>query len=221
MNSVLLAVHDPAQAAVWGDALRASRQWLVLEPVRSFGAAQRSMSQLRPQLLIADLRLLDGTVLNVVRSLRSDLSALPTQVLVATQSDDRRADDELLLRALQEGADNFVCAASAKPAELLQLAQDTLAGGAEIAPWIARRLLNHFGVRGPMPSRAVIEELSNPLCLTEAERALLVKLSNGFRVAELARVEGVGPRELTSRVREIYRKMQWRLRAGGLSLKVA
>ena len=91
--------------------------------------------------------------------------------------------------------------------------------GADIAPWIARRLLDYFGLRPSGKQRCVIEDLANPLVLTDPERQLLLQLSNGYRLGELARVEGVRPRELTGRVREIYRKMQWQLRAGGLALQ--
>ena len=215
MNSVQLAIHDPAQAALWCDVLGGSGQWLVLAPVRNFGAVRRSLAQLQPALLVSDLRLIDGTVVEIVRGLRSGRNPLGTQVLVLTH----RADDDLLLHALQAGADNFVNAENASPAEWLQHAAETLSGGADIAPWIARRLLDHFGLRPSGKQRCAIEDLANPLVLTDPERQLLLQLSNGYRLGELARVEGVRPRELTGRVRQIYRKMQWQLRAGGLALQ--
>ena len=216
MNSVQLAIHDPAQAALWCAVLGASGQWLVLAPARNFGATRRSLAQLQPALLVSDLRLIDGTVVDIVRALRSGPHPPTTQVLVLTH----QADDDLLLHALQAGADNFfVNAENASPAEWLQHAADTLSGGADIAPWIARRLLDHFGVRPSGKQRCVIEDLANPLVLTDPERQLLLQLSNGYRLGELARVEGVRPRELTGRVRQIYRKMQWQLRAGGLALQ--
>lgn len=215
MNSVLLAIHNPALAERWCGLLRGSGQWRVLAPVRSVGTARRSLAQLQPALLVCDLRLVDGTVVDVVRTLRSGRQPADTQVLVQTYC----GDDDLLLQALQAGADNFVNAETDSPAEWLQHATDTVSGGADIAPWIAHRLLEHFGARPVGQRRCVIEDLANPLTLTDTERLLLLKLSDGYRLAELARVEGVRPRELTGQVREIYRKMQWQLRAGGLALQ--
>jgi DNA-binding NarL/FixJ family response regulator len=216
MKSVLIAVHDPNQAGVWAQALRDAGDWLVHDSVRSFSQAHQALLRHRPDLLVADLRLADGTALDLVRVLRTGLNPLPTQILVVT----READSALLLDVLQEGADNFVAAETVTPQSLLALARDTLAGSAEIAPWVARRLLEHFGGAAHESGRTPIEDLTNPLVLTDAERRLLWRLSNGFRVAEVARVEGVRPRELTGRVRAIYRKVQWQLRAGDLSLAV-
>jgi len=217
MQSVLFAVHDPNQAAAWSQALRACSEWQVLEPARSFSQAHQSLLRHRPDLLVTELRLADGTASDIVRVLRTGLNPLTTQVLVITHE----ADSGLLLDALQEGADNFVDAESMTPQSLLQHARDTLAGSAEIAPWVAQRLLEHFGAVDRQTQRTSIEDLTNPLVLTDAERCLLRRLSNGFRVAEVARAEGVRPRELAARVRAIYRKMQWQMRAGDLSLQAA
>jgi DNA-binding NarL/FixJ family response regulator len=214
MKSVLFAVHDPNQAALWACAFADSGQWLVAECARSFSQARRALLRHRPDLLVTDMRLADGTATDMVRVLRTGLNPLPTQILILT----READTGLLLDALQEGADNFVGVEALTPQALAQHARDTLEGSAEIAPWIARRLLDHFGDTVRATRHMPIEELSNPLVLTDSERHLLLRLSNGVRVAEVARAEGVRPRELSSRVRAIYRKMQWHMRAGDLSL---
>jgi DNA-binding NarL/FixJ family response regulator len=216
-KSVLMAVHDGAQAQRWAQALRDTRQWQVLDPAFSFAKACQALEQHRPDLLVTELRLRGGTALDLVRLLRSGLRPLTTQFLVIV----RESDDALLLDALQEGADTFVSAESLTGATLAQHARDTLDGGAEIVPWIARRLLEHFGFSfSSAPKlRQKVEDLTNPLLLTETERQLLYKLSAGYAIAEVARSEGVRPRELTGRVRAIYRKMQWQIRAGDLSLQ--
>lgn len=214
MKSVLIAVHDPNQATVWAQALHDAGEWRVHEPARSFSQARKALLLHRPDLLVADQRLADGTAADLVRVLRTGLKPLATQILVVT----READTAQMLEALQEGADNFVSAELVTPRSLVAHARDTLAGSAEIAPWVAHRLLEHFGSAERDTQRTPIEDLTNPLMLTDAERRLLWRLSSGFRVVEVARAEGVRPRELTGRVRAIYRKMQWQMRAGDLSL---
>lgn len=218
MDTLVLAVHDAAQAAAWHHELQATGDWLVPAPVHSFALARQWLIRQPPALLVADLRLCDGTVIELTRVLRTGLrpaSGRPrTQVLALAASD----ADPLLLDALQAGVDNFFISTGAPTGALAAHVCETLAGGAEIAPWIARRLLDHFGVQWQQSRRVPVEELNNPLALTVAEQGLLRRLSVGEPLAEVARREGVVPHELTARVRAIYRKMQWALRAGSLSL---
>ena len=216
MKTVLLAGHAPAQNQAWIEELRASGEWEILGPVQSFGAARVLLHRHHPDLLIAELRLVDGTVLDMIRLLRVGLHDLSTQVLVVAQGE----GDLLLLDALQEGADSFYDAADPKADPLAVHACDTLAGGADIAPWIARRLLDHFEQRREVAVSA-FDEMISPLALTADEVLLLRLLSCGRRLGEIARHEGVAPRVLSARVRAIYRKMQWDLRAGDLGLQAA
>ena len=215
MNSVLIATGDAEQALAWAQVLRDTGQWHVLDAAHNFGRACRALEQHRPDLLAADLRLPGGHALDLVRLLRTGLRPMATQILIVV----RESDDARLLDALQEGADNFVSAETVTPQSLPQHACDTLAGGAELAPAIAQRLLDHFGL-GEMPKgRPRVEDLTNPLLLTDIEHRLLCQLSAGWRVADVARVEGVRPRDLMARLRAIYRKVQWEMRAGDLTLQ--
>jgi DNA-binding NarL/FixJ family response regulator len=213
MHAVLLAGADPAQAAAWRAGLLASGPWPVLGPVRTFAEARVLINRQQPAVLVCDLRLHDGTAIEMIRTLRAAPPRQRTQVVVVAQAQ----ADTLLLDALQEGADNFFSCDDAAPGALAAHVGETLAGGADIAPWIARRLLDHFGVHND-DRREAVEQLIDPLSLTPTERFLLRRLSAGQRLAELARLEGVGQRVLAGHVRAIYRKMQWGLRAEGLAL---
>lgn len=216
MKTVLLAGHAPAQNQAWSDELKATGEWQVLGPVQSFGAARVLMRRHHPDLLIAELRLVDGTALDTVRLLRGGLHEAPTQMLVVAEGE----GDLLLLDVLQEGADNFYDPTDRSAEPLATHARDTLAGGADIAPWIARRLLEHFQQRRTVAVSA-FDEMVSPLALSADEVLLLRLLASGRRLAEVARYENVAPRVLSARVRMIYRKMQWDLRAGDLSLQAA
>lgn len=220
MHTVLFAVHDPYQAMIWSRAFEVTGHWRVCARVCTLTQARKALLGQRPDLLLADLRLLDGTAIEILPALRTGLKPLPTQILIVARESDR----PLLIAALLEGADNVVTAESIGPAALVQQAFDTLAGSAEIAPCVARTLLEHFGADTPSGQgrslrRTPVEDLTNPLSLTDAERSLLRRLSNGFRVAEIARVDGIRPRELAGRVRKICRKLQWQMRAGNLRLQ--
>jgi DNA-binding NarL/FixJ family response regulator len=216
MNTVLLAVQDSALAATLHDSLQATGEWQVLAPVHSVADTRAALIRHAPDLLVADLRLSDGKAIGLIRlmALRQPVGRARAQVLVLAA----RETDPLLLDALEAGADNFFMTAGAAPGALAQHVRDTLAGGADIAPWIARRLLDHFGVGTRALQAGHVEDMNNPLALTGSESMLLRQLSLGERLADVARRQGVLPRELTARVRDIYRKMQWTLHAGDLRL---
>jgi DNA-binding NarL/FixJ family response regulator len=155
----------------------------------------------------------------MIRVLRMGRSYLDTQVLVVARGE----GDPLLLDALREGADSFYDPGDRAAEPLAAHARDTLDGNADIAPWIARHLLDHFERRFHAQSmqQLRVEDMSSPLALTPDERVLLRQLAMGLRLSDVARYEKVPPRALSARVREIYRKMQWDLRAGDLTLQAA
>ncbi|MBI3368433.1 MAG: response regulator transcription factor, partial [Burkholderiales bacterium] len=169
-----------------------------------------------PDLLVAELRLVDGSVIDMIRVLRTGTAPLRAQILVVANGQ----DDPMLLDALQEGADNFV-EGDIEPGVMPQMAGETLSGGAHIAPWIAGSLLDHFGPPAPDSVMRHVDQLVAPLELTPAERQLLRQLAMGRPMAEVADMREVSQRDIAARVRTIYRKMQWSLRAGNLSLQVA
>lgn len=212
MTSVVLAGRDPAQTTASRRALRASGGWQVLGPAHTAAAARLLLQQHDPDLLVCDLRLAEGSAIDLLRVLRNDHAR--TRMLIVAPD----PTDPLLLDALQEGADNFHPSDGAAPGALAVRARATLAGSADIAPGIASRLLEHFDADLAAGERLSIAQLSSPLTLTAAERRLLRQLALGLRLADMARAEGVAAAELCNRVRGIHRKMQWNLRAGDLSL---
>lgn len=214
MQSVLLAIRDPAQAAAWHEELCDSATWALPMPVHTFREARRWALQRTPDLLVTDLRLCDGSATEMIRMLHPAQGVQRGQVLVLCERD----DDPLLLDALQAGADNFLVTRQVKPGAIVTRVRETLAGGADVAPWIARRMLEHFGHQGTGGRGGRVEDISNPLSLTSGEQTLLRRLSVGERLADVARQQGVRPLELTARLRAIYLKMQWALRAGDLRL---
>lgn len=213
MKTVLLAGHDPAKVRSSRRALGAGGDLQVLGPAHSVETARTLLHRHDPDLLVCDLRLADGTAIDLIRLLRNSRGRLRSQILVVARDE----TDPLLLDALQEGADNFHSASTAAPGALVARARATLAGSADIAPGIASRLLDHFDV-DLADDHLSIAQLSSPLTLTAAERRLLRQLAIGLHLADMARAEGVAARELCGRVRGIHRKMQWNLRAGDLSL---
>jgi DNA-binding NarL/FixJ family response regulator len=220
MISVLLAVRESPQVASWYQALCATRLWQVHNPLHSFDDARQCLALYKPDILITDLRLVDGTVGDALRRLHFSDGRHNTRpcehVLVLSASE----TNPLLMDALQAGADNFFLTSGTTPQDLVAHVHATLAGGTDIAPWIARRLLDHFGPPVQAARGQPVEDIINPLGLTPCERTLLQRLAVGERLADVAAGLAVPARQLTDQARAIYRKVQWAKRASDLQLSL-
>lgn len=222
MKAVLIAGPSAARNEVWRAQLQAGG-WQVVSTVQGIVEARLQLHRLDPDLVLAELRLADGNALDLVRTLRQGAGLfsrrLKARILVASHGGE---GDPLLLEALHHGADSFLDLSDPQAGALAAHADDTLAGEAEIAPWIARHLLDHFEQYRPAPFGAsAVDEMISPLSLGFDERVLLRQLAMGLRLADVARLEKVAPHALAAKVRAIYRKMQWDLRAGDLTLQAA
>ncbi len=215
MNAVLLVVRDAGQAANWHAELSEAGRWKMLPPARSFAEARQAITRHQPALLVSDLQLPDGVLADTVRGLRA---SPPRQSHVRVLALTGNAPNNLLLDALQAGADNMFETTQAAPGTLARHVAETLTGGANIAPWIAHHLMAHFDVQALEPKAQSVPTLVSPLSLTAEDRQLLRQLSSGHCLNALATHAGVAAGELASQVGCIYRKMQWELRAGNLQL---
>ncbi len=214
MNGVLLALRDGHRAARYGAELEATGEWTLLPAARSNTGARAVLAQHEAVLLVTELELIDGSTTDLLRGLQRRPGGHRVNVLVSSC---HAAENPLVLDALHAGADSFVDLSDAPAGTLAASARATLAGRGQIAPWVGRRLLAHFGHSDPQRQQAV-EELSSPLALNADERSLLQRLADGQPLDELALGDGVTARMVLGRLRAVCRKTQWLLRAGDLTL---
>lgn len=214
MLTLLLALHESRQGRAWHDALSGRGPWAVHGPAYSLVEAGRLAHAHKPHLLVADLRMRDGILIDLMRQLRSGRQgqALPVLVLVDNPA------DRLLLDLLQGGTNSFIMTATASPGGLADQARGVLAGEAHVPAPMAQSLLDHFKARGSGYAQSTLEELSNPLSLDDTEWALLCQLAVGERLSDMARRAGQAPHQLMARLRGICSKLQWDQRAGNLQL---
>jgi DNA-binding NarL/FixJ family response regulator len=165
----------------------------------------------QPQLLLCDLRLVDGTVLHLLRKLQKQghglapARSLP-RVLVLTPS----ADESLLFDTLRAGAHAYAVDDS-KPAALSRAARELLEGRAAMSPMIARQMLDCFGVQRSPLQEAVRPppHWTAPQCaqLAEADRRLLSLLAHGLLAVEVARCWNQTLEQVGRRIAVLYRKL--------------
>jgi DNA-binding NarL/FixJ family response regulator len=213
MSRIVLVVREPAQALAWRGALVAGGHEVVAV-TNAARSARALLAQHLPQLVLCELRLIDGTALAMIQW----LAALPQRpLIVAIAGGD---NDALILEALRAGADNAV--APGHHDALLAAVNQTLAGETLLNTPLAHALLDHFErARVPRPAGLSIGDEQSPLQLEPPQRDLLMRLAAGYRIDQVAAACGTTPRALGQKLRDIVRKLQWDVRAGALTLRLA
>jgi DNA-binding NarL/FixJ family response regulator len=138
--------------------------------------AVRKVAELRPDVVVMDVRMPVLGGLEATRQILGDDQSSRTKVLVVTTFD----LDEYVYQALRAGASGFVLKDASAQA-LAEAVRVVAAGDALLSPSITRRLLTEFARLGPeRPSRKRIEQL------TERETEVLTLVARGLSNAEIA-----------------------------------
>jgi len=143
---------------------------------------------------IIDLGLHDGDGIELIKTLQQQ--PVPTAVLVATVF----GDEAHVIRAIEAGARGYLLKDTsiedfARAVELVH------AGGAPLSPQIARHLLKRFG-----PAKTSSTQVG-PDSLTLRELDILKHISQGFTVAESARMLNLSTHTVATHIKNIYSKL--------------
>ncbi|MEU5267326.1 response regulator transcription factor [Streptomyces hygroscopicus] len=175
--------------------------------------------ELRPDVVLADVRMpgLDG--LEVTRRLAGPDAAAPVRVIVVTTFD----LDEYVHGALRHGACGFLLKRSG-PTLLVEAVRAAMAGDALISPSVTVRLLRHLrrpaeargeqptGVRGEQSAGVRGEQPTEPL--TEREREVAELVAQGMTNAEIAAELVISAGTAKTHIANIQRKLAVRNRVG-------
>ncbi|KNB52300.1 response regulator [Streptomyces caatingaensis] len=156
--------------------------------------------RLRPDVVLADIRMPHRDGLEVTRILAGPDAAEPVRVVVVTTFD----LDEYVHAALRDGACGFLLKRSG-PALLVEAVRAAMAGDTLISPSVTVRLLRHL--RAPRGVTAT-EELTG----REAEIARLV--ARGLTNAEIGGELFISPGTVKTHIAHIQRKLGARNRVG-------
>lgn len=143
-------------------------------------------------LALIDIGLPDGSGVDVLRILRGH--GAPTICVVTTVM----SDDATVVAALSAGADGYLLKENPSDVLARQLSQIG-AGIPALSPPIARRIMQHFRLTGPV-SR-------NEHQLTQRETDVLSLIARGLRNAEVADELDLAESTIAGYIKGIYRKL--------------
>jgi DNA-binding NarL/FixJ family response regulator len=156
--------------------------------------AVREARQLRPDVVVMDIRMpvMDG--IEATRQLTSDRE--PPRILILTTFE----LDEYVFSALQAGASGFLLKRS-PPEQLVEAIRTVAEGDALLSPSVTRRLIAEFAAR---PGRTLDPRFAE---LTDREREVLVELSKGLSNEELAETLFISENTVKTHVKRILAKV--------------
>lgn len=192
MKQVLI-VEDVSETRNWlGNVARAAFPECTTTMADSLRAGRAAVDSFVFDLALIDLGLPDGNGLDLLSHIRQ--SGAPTLGVVTTVM----ADDANIVAALSRGASGYLL--KEQPAERIVLQLTQLAEGVPaLSPSIARRIMEHFRLTGPVEGEA-----SN---LTAREREVLALISRGLRNTDVAEALGLSESTIASHLKSIYRKL--------------
>jgi two-component system, NarL family, nitrate/nitrite response regulator NarL len=163
-------------------------------------------SRTRPDLVVADLRLADGSGIDLVRRLAEMDGAAPPRVVILTES----RDPSDMLAAVRAGAAGYLT--KDQPPERLAVALNgVLAGEAALSRSMAAHLIDD--VRESQRRMLLASKLPHRERLTPRQLEILQHIAAGQTTGEIAGQLYLSPETVRWHVKAILRKLKARTRA--------
>lgn len=192
MKAVLI-VEDVSETLLWlGEIAAEAFPGCQVTGVTSLSEALSATRQLAFDIALIDLRLPDGSGLEILRRLRADS---PDTICIVTTA---MADDGSIVGALSAGASGYLLKEQMREGVIRQL-QQIEHGIPALSPSVARRIMEHFRRTGPAMGEAE--------CLTAREQDVLTLIGRGMRNAEVAAELKLSENTVSGYIKVIYRKL--------------
>jgi DNA-binding NarL/FixJ family response regulator len=176
-------------------------------------AAIRLAQELRPDVVVMDIRmpLLDG--IEATRRLAGPDSPNPAKILVVTTFN----VDEYVYEALRAGASGFLLK-DAPPPELIHAVRTVARGDSLLSPVVTRTLIGRYAERLRPADTAASPERDRLKVLTPREHEVLLLISEGLSNAEIATELVLSPETVKTYVSRILTKLDLRDRVQAVVL---
>ena len=214
MSTVLLLLRNARVADHLRDTIAAEPGLDVVGSATTLAQAREILARITPDIVVADLLLPDGNLRPLLNQLRDKAGDAGPSVLVLSMS----AEDVRLVDALRQGAVGYF-AVGRSQTTLVGAIEQVLNGESPMSPQIARAVKAHFDGM-TRDATDFVAEAQNPLRLRDADQQLLQRTAEGYVVSEVAHHLQASEHEVWVRMRNIYRKLQFDLRADALTLNL-
>jgi two-component system, NarL family, response regulator DevR len=186
--------------------LSAHPQFEVIGEAGSVGEALETVTRLKPDLLLLDVRLPDGSGIEVCRRLQA--ANLDTKVLMLTSF----ANDDLVLEAIAAGADGYLLK-EIHADKLIQAIQDVAMGKSILDPAITQGVLSRL--REPSAPGATRNRLD---LLSAQERKVVALVAEGKTNKEIGRDMGLSDKTVKNYLSNAMEKLQLNRRSQAAAL---
>jgi len=160
--------------------------------------------ELRPDLVVMDIRMPELDGLEATRRIAADPTLAATRVLVLTTFE----LDEYVFGALRAGASGFLLKGG-EPADLLTAVRTVAAGESLLAPSVTRKLIAAY-VADAEPARDSVQRLPQLDQLTPRENEVLTLIAHGLSNHEIAEELHLSPLTAKTHVSRILMKLNAR-----------
>lgn len=203
MTTVLIVDDQPLIRQAVTDILSSEPGITVLGEAVDGAAAVRMAADLRPDVVLMDIRMpgLDG--IGATSAICADPELAATRVLILTTFE----EDEYLVSALRAGASGFI-GKGAEPEEIARAVRAVQAGDALLSPAATRSLITKYVLPPAPPAQGVLVPVPPALAhLTDREREVLLLVGRGRSNQDIADQLVISPHTAKTHVNRIMTKL--------------
>jgi DNA-binding NarL/FixJ family response regulator len=201
--TVVLADDQALVRAGFRALLDAQRDIEVIAEASDGDEAVRLATDLRPDVVLMDIRMPGRDGLSATRQILADERLEATRIVILTTF----GLDEYVFEAIRAGASGFLVK-DTEPDELVQAIRVVAAGEALLSPSVTKQLILEFAARAKEPHAP--ETLAQ---LTDRERQVLSLVAEGLSNGEIARRLIMSPATAKTHVSRVMGKLRARDRA--------
>ena len=169
-------------------------QFELLDACGTMGQGLSALSQHKPDVLLTDLGLPDGSGIDIIRAIEQQHLDCDAMVISGFQ------DENLVFKALEAGAKAYILKHD-KSQTITDAILAMIDGGAPMSPVIARLMLLKF-------HNVQVQTIPLPEALTPRQTKILKLLSQGFSANEVSEKLGITYYTVTTHIKNIYNKLQ-------------